>query len=101
MPCGEAFTSSRALEKARRGVELDLDYMRNWSLQLDFSIMAQTLTRHLMGPGVFRPALTARRHERRIRLLKFAEDFQRGARPARSTLQCLWVARRAPVADSE
>jgi Undecaprenyl-phosphate glucose phosphotransferase len=41
------------LEKAQRGVELDLDYMRNWSLQLDLSIMVQTLTMHLMGPEVF------------------------------------------------
>lgn len=41
------------LEKARRGVELDLDYMRNWSLQLDLAIMARTVTMHLMGPEVF------------------------------------------------
>ncbi|WP_271083907.1 exopolysaccharide biosynthesis polyprenyl glycosylphosphotransferase [Brevundimonas sp. NIBR11] len=41
------------LEKAQRGVELDLDYMRNWSLQLDLSIMVRTVTRHLMGPEVF------------------------------------------------
>lgn len=41
------------LEKAQRGVELDLDYMRNWSLQLDLSIMARTLALHLVGPDVF------------------------------------------------
>ena len=41
------------LEKSQRGVELDLDYMRNWSLQFDLSIMARTLTMHLMGPEVF------------------------------------------------
>ncbi len=41
------------LEKARRGVDLDLDYMRNWSLQFDLSIMARTLTRHMVGPDVF------------------------------------------------
>ena len=41
------------LEKAQRGVELDLDYMRNWSLQFDLSIMARTVTMHLMGPEVF------------------------------------------------
>ena len=41
------------LEKAQRGVELDLDYMRNWSLQFDLSIMVRTVTRHLVGPEVF------------------------------------------------
>jgi putative colanic acid biosynthesis UDP-glucose lipid carrier transferase len=38
---------------ARRGVELDLDYIRNWSLALDLEIMMKTLTRHMMGSSVF------------------------------------------------
>jgi Undecaprenyl-phosphate glucose phosphotransferase len=41
------------LEKARRGVDLDLHYMRNWSLQLDLRIMIRTLTLHMAGPKVF------------------------------------------------
>ncbi|QTC91841.1 exopolysaccharide biosynthesis polyprenyl glycosylphosphotransferase [Brevundimonas goettingensis] len=41
------------LEKARRGVDLDLHYMRNWSLQLDLRIMIKTLTLHMAGPKVF------------------------------------------------
>ncbi len=37
--------------KARDGVELDLYYIRNWSLKLDLEIMLKTVTRHLIGPG--------------------------------------------------
>ena len=41
------------LEKARRGVELDLHYIRNWSLGLDLEIMLKTLTRNMAGRNVF------------------------------------------------
>ena len=41
------------LEKARRGVELDLAYIRNWSLALDLKIMVKTLTRNMAGRSVF------------------------------------------------
>lgn len=40
-------------EKARRGVELDLFYIRHWSLALDLKIMLLTLARHMSGPQVF------------------------------------------------
>lgn len=38
-----------SLAKATRGVELDLWYMRNWSLRLDLTIMLRTLTVQLSG----------------------------------------------------
>ncbi|CAN5119425.1 hypothetical protein BH10PSE2_BH10PSE2_23210 [soil metagenome] len=41
------------LDKARRGVDLDLHYMRNWSLQLDVRIIIRTLALHMAGPRVF------------------------------------------------
>lgn len=41
------------LDKARRGVDLDLHYMRNWSLQLDVRIILRTLTLHMAGAEVF------------------------------------------------
>jgi Undecaprenyl-phosphate glucose phosphotransferase len=37
--------------KARDGVDLDLYYIRNWSLKLDLEIMLKTVTGHLVGPG--------------------------------------------------
>ncbi len=40
-------------EKARRGVELDLEYVEGWSPWLDFQIMARTLFGGLWGRGVF------------------------------------------------
>ena len=39
--------------KARRGVELDLDYIDNWSLWLDIVIMLRTVFGGLWGPAVF------------------------------------------------
>ncbi|PTQ08597.1 hypothetical protein CLG96_15520 [Sphingomonas oleivorans] len=40
-------------EKARRNVDLDLHYARNWSLRLDLWIMRRTLTRNLIGRDIF------------------------------------------------
>ena len=40
-------------EKARRGVELDLEYVEGWSPWLDLQIMARTLFGGLWGRGVF------------------------------------------------
>jgi lipopolysaccharide/colanic/teichoic acid biosynthesis glycosyltransferase len=39
--------------KARDGVDLDLYYIKNWSLKLDLHIMVRTITSHLFGPAVF------------------------------------------------
>jgi putative colanic acid biosynthesis UDP-glucose lipid carrier transferase len=39
--------------KARRGVELDLDYIDNWSIWLDLVIMLRTIFGGLWGPQVF------------------------------------------------
>jgi len=43
----------RDASKARRGVELDLDYIDNWSIWLDLVIMLRTLFGGLWGPQVF------------------------------------------------
>lgn len=40
-------------DKARRGVELDLDYIDNWSIWLDLVIMLRTIFGGLWGPQVF------------------------------------------------
>ena len=42
-----------SVDKAARGVDLDLYYMHNWSLQLDLRIMVRTLILHMAGPQVF------------------------------------------------
>jgi putative colanic acid biosynthesis UDP-glucose lipid carrier transferase len=39
--------------KARDGVQLDLHYIKNWSLKLDLQIILKTFTHHLVGPSVF------------------------------------------------
>ncbi|MCC7271642.1 MAG: exopolysaccharide biosynthesis polyprenyl glycosylphosphotransferase, partial [Alphaproteobacteria bacterium] len=41
------------VEKAARGVDLDLYYIENWSLWLDIKIMLLTLTRGMVGRNVF------------------------------------------------
>jgi putative colanic acid biosynthesis UDP-glucose lipid carrier transferase len=40
-------------DKARRGVELDLQYIENWSLWFDIRIMARTLFGGMAGRDVF------------------------------------------------
>jgi Undecaprenyl-phosphate glucose phosphotransferase len=42
-----------SVAKARRGVELDLHYIKVWSLRFDLTIMLRTLFRHMAGPSVF------------------------------------------------
>ncbi|WP_245263427.1 exopolysaccharide biosynthesis polyprenyl glycosylphosphotransferase [Azorhizobium doebereinerae] len=43
----------RTVEKAERGVELDLYYIENWSVWFDIRIMLLTITRGMAGPSVF------------------------------------------------
>jgi lipopolysaccharide/colanic/teichoic acid biosynthesis glycosyltransferase len=42
-----------SVAKASRGVELDLHYIKAWSLRFDLTIMLRTLVRHMSGPSVF------------------------------------------------
>jgi polysaccharide biosynthesis protein PslA len=42
-----------SVAKASRGVELDLHYIKAWSLRFDLTIMLRTLFRHMAGPSVF------------------------------------------------
>ncbi len=42
-----------SVAKASRGVELDLHYIKAWSLRFDLAIMMRTLFRHMAGPSVF------------------------------------------------
>jgi polysaccharide biosynthesis protein PslA len=42
-----------SVAKASRGVELDLHYIKAWSLRFDLTIMLRTLLRHMSGPSVF------------------------------------------------
>jgi len=47
---------SNALRNKRNAaisVQLDLDYIANWSLWLDLRIMVRTVTRAMSGPEVF------------------------------------------------
>jgi putative colanic acid biosynthesis UDP-glucose lipid carrier transferase len=39
--------------KARRGVDLDMAYVENWSLALDIRIMLRTIFAGMFGPKVF------------------------------------------------
>jgi Undecaprenyl-phosphate glucose phosphotransferase len=41
------------LVKARAAVDLDLYYLRNWSVALDFKIMFRTVFRHMAGSQVY------------------------------------------------
>lgn len=41
------------LEKAERGVELDLFYIEHWSIWFDIRIMLLTVTKGMAGPAVF------------------------------------------------
>jgi putative colanic acid biosynthesis UDP-glucose lipid carrier transferase len=41
------------LEKAERGVELDLFYIENWSIWFDIRIMILTITKGMAGSNVF------------------------------------------------
>lgn len=41
------------LEKAERGVELDLFYIEHWSIWFDIRIMLLTITKGMAGPAVF------------------------------------------------
>jgi putative colanic acid biosynthesis UDP-glucose lipid carrier transferase len=43
----------RNRRNAARSVQLDMDYMANWSLWLDLRIMVRTVTRGMSGPEVF------------------------------------------------
>ena len=41
------------LEKMRRRLEFDLEYVRNWSLALDLKIIALTIVRGFTGKNVY------------------------------------------------
>lgn len=41
------------LDKARLGVDLDMNYVENWSLWLDIRIMVRTLAVGMFGSRVF------------------------------------------------
>ncbi len=43
----------RSMTNAERSVEMDMDYITNWSLWLDLKIMVRTVTRAMSGPEVF------------------------------------------------
>jgi putative colanic acid biosynthesis UDP-glucose lipid carrier transferase len=43
----------RNRKNAARSVQLDMDYIANWSLWLDLRIMVRTVTRGMSGPEVF------------------------------------------------
>jgi putative colanic acid biosynthesis UDP-glucose lipid carrier transferase len=42
-----------SVDKAKRGADLDLHYVANWSLRLDLKIMLKTLFRGMVGRDVF------------------------------------------------
>lgn len=43
----------RSLENSRRSIELDLEYVTNWSIWLDFQIIIRTVLTAMSGPHVF------------------------------------------------